>query len=127
MPARVLNKIKYWYMREPNRDSGRLQDIIEAADYISTFVEDVDYDSFVADKLRYFAVLKNVEIIGEAAYMISQSLKESHSEIPWNQMIKMRHILVHDYSSVLPEILWETASKDVPVLSKQIKELLTSV
>lgn len=111
-------------MREPSRDKGRLLDIIEAADYISTFVKELDYNSFVADKLRYFAVLKNVEIIGEAAYMISTSLKESHREIPWNQMTKMRHILVHDYSSVLPEILWDTAVRDIPVLEKQIKDLL---
>ena len=111
-------------MREPSRDQGRFLDIIQAADYISAFVKDVDYDGFVADKLRYFAVLKNVEIIGEAAYMISASLKEAHSEIPWDQITKMRHILVHDYSSVLPEILWETASRDIPVLRKQIKEIL---
>ena len=111
-------------MREPGRDKGRLLDIIEAADDVSAFVKGLGYDSFVADKLRYFAVLKNVEIIGEAAYMISSSLKESHSEIPWDQITKMRHVLVHDYSSVLPEILWETATRDIPVLKEQIRALL---
>lgn len=51
-------------MREPARDKGRLEDILEAADYINQFTEGVQYPSFLSDKLRYFAVLKNVEIVG---------------------------------------------------------------
>lgn len=75
------------------------------------------------DKLRYFAVLKNVEIIGEASYMLSSEFKEAHSEIPWKDIIKMRHVLVHGYAVVLPELLWQTALEDVPKLKKQIEEL----
>ena len=79
---------------------------------------------FLSDKMRYYAVLKNIEIIGEAAFMLTNDYKKSHPDIPWEQMVKMRHILVHDYATVLPEILWETATVDVPNLQQSIKEML---
>ena len=110
-------------MREPSRDPGRLADILNAANNVAAFVNGVGYEEFVSDKMRYYAVLKNVEIIGEAAYMLSKEFKDSHPFIPWNQIAKMRHILVHDYSSVLPTILWETAVCDVPELVEQIKQM----
>lgn len=114
-------------MREPARDKGRLEDILESIRYVKEFTEGINFNTFLADKLRYFAVLKNIEIIGEAAYMISLELKEKHPEIPWGPMIKMRHILVHGYASVLPEILWQTATEDVPLLLTQIETLLSSL
>ena len=107
-------------MREVERDPGRIQDMLEAADYIISFVEGLTYEQFFADKIRYFAVMKNVEILGEAANMLTEEFRVAHSEIPWKQVIKMRHVLVHGYSNILPEILWETATQDVP----QLKDLL---
>jgi uncharacterized protein with HEPN domain len=107
-------------MREVERDPGRIQDMLEAADYIISFVEGLTYEQFFADKIRYFAVMKNVEILGEAANMLTEEFRVTHSEIHWKQVIKMRHVLVHGYSNILPEILWETATQDVP----QLKELL---
>ena len=94
--------------------------MLEAADYIISFVEGLTYEQFLADKIRYFAVMKNVEILGEAANMLTEEFRTAHSEIPWKQVIRMRHVLVHGYSNVLPEILWETATQDVP----QLKGLL---
>ena len=76
------------------------------------------------DKLRYFAVVKNVEIIGEAAYMLSIPFKELHPEIPWNNIIRMRHVLVHGYATILPELLWHTALVEVPQLRLEIAHLL---
>lgn len=109
-------------MREPERDAGRIQDILTAAEYVSEFTKDLDFERFCTDKLRYFAILKNVEIIGEAAYMISEQYKESHPEIPWNDIIRMRHVLVHGYAVVLPEILWETVQVDIPLLVSLLKK-----
>ena len=82
-------------MREPERDLGRLQDV------------------------------KNVEIIGEAAYMLSLEFKEKHAHIPWNDIIRMRHVLVHGYATILPELLWHTALVDVPILKEQIESILS--
>ena len=113
-------------MREPERDFGRLQDIIQAANYIATFTEGCSQENLLADKLRYFAVVKNVEIIGEAAYMLSLEFKKKYSHIPWGDIISMRHVLVHGYATVLPELLWQTALTDVPQLKKQIEEIIES-
>lgn len=111
-------------MREPERDNGRLQDIIQAAKHIISFTEGLSYEELSSDKLRYFAVVKNVEIIGEAAYMLSLDFKEKHPDIPWNDIIRMRHVLVHGYATILPELLWHTALVDVPLLKKQIEACL---
>ena len=111
-------------MREPERDFGRLQDIIQAAENIISFTEGYSQEDLSSDKLRYFAVVKNVEIIGEASYMLSTVFKETHSDIPWNDIIRMRHVLVHGYATILPELLWHTALVDVPLLKKQIEAIL---
>lgn len=113
-------------MREPERDQGRLQDILSAADRISMFTEGLSKETLMNDKLRYYAVVKNVEIIGEAAYMLSLPFKEQHPEIPWNAIIKMRHVLVHGYATILPELLWHTALVEVPELKQEISRLLDS-
>ena len=111
-------------MRESECDKGRLMDIILAADNIISFTNELSLEELSVDKLRYFAVVKNVEIIGEASYMLSSDFKEAHNDIPWNDIIKMRHVLVHGYASVLPELLWQTALEDVPKLKVQIEALL---
>ena len=111
-------------MREPDRDLGRLQDIVQAATHIASFTEGYSQEELAGDKLRFFAVVKNVEIIGEAAYMLSLEFKEVHSEVPWNNIIRMRHVLVHGYATIIPELLWYTALVDVPILKKQVEEFI---
>lgn len=68
-----------------------------------------------------------VEIIGEAAYMITNDFKDTHTELPWRQMSGMRHILVHGYYTVRPEVLWEVIQNDIPamipILEKYLAEL----
>ena len=110
-------------MRDPERDPGRLQDIIQAANRIADFTSGFSKEQLLKDNLRFFAVVKNMEIIGEAAYMLSPAFKEEHSYIPWNDIIKMRHVLVHGYATILPELLWQSALNDVPVLRKQVESI----
>ena len=62
-----------------------------------------------------------LEIIGEAAFMLSLEFKEEHNEVPWNNIIRMRHVLVHGYATIIPELLWYTALVDVPILKKQVE------
>lgn len=111
-------------MREPERDPGRLQDILQAANDIISFTEGLSQEALASDKLRYFAVVKNVEIIGEAAYMLSLEFKEQHNDIPWKDIIRMRHVLVHGYATIQSDILWNTALYDVPRLKQQIEALV---
>ncbi|MBR5856406.1 MAG: DUF86 domain-containing protein [Bacteroidales bacterium] len=70
-------------MREQARDKGRLQDMIEAANNIAEFVAGVTFEQFVGNKMLFFAVMKNVEIIGEAAYMLTKEFQESHPQVRW--------------------------------------------
>lgn len=111
-------------MREPSRDKGRLEDIVCYAENVLSFVQGKTFEEFVSDKLLYFAVLKNVEIIGEAAYMLSKPFKDTHPELPWNEIIAMRHVLVHGYSNISDRNLWITATEDVLPLKLQVEEYL---
>ena len=87
-------------MREKIRDKGRLEHIIESIDYIFEFTKDVNLEEFSANKMMWFAVFKNLEIVGEACFMLTNELRENHSEIEWNKIIGLRHILVHGYYTI---------------------------
>ena len=114
-------------MREPERDFGRLQDIIQAANNIASFTDGFTQEDLAKDKLRYFAVVKNVEIIGEAAYMLSLEFKEHNRIIPWNDIIRMRHVLVHGYAQISDVDLWQTATNDIHPLCEQVKHYLEEI
>lgn len=111
-------------MRERLRDRGRLIDIQEYAANAMQFASDVSFEDFVKDRMRYFAIMKNVEIIGEAANMLTSDFRDLHKELPWEQIIGMRHILVHGYAQVSDIKLWRTVTKDLPMLHQFVSEWL---
>ena len=114
-------------MREKPRDKGRLQHMYAAIMNIKKFLTDRTADDFLSDAMLYFAVVKNMEIIGEAAYMLTLEFKESHPDTPWKDIINMRHILVHGYYQVDSREVWLTIKNDLPLLEKQIKQYLTEI
>lgn len=85
-------------MRELVRDKGRLEDIVEYSANVIKIIENVEFEEFSSNILIYFSTMKNVEIVGEAAYMLTKEFKASHPETPWKQVEGMRHVLVHGYS-----------------------------
>lgn len=111
-------------MRERARDKGRLQDIIEYSKNVTMLIDGYSFESLVSDKRTYYSVMKNVEIVGEAAYMLTKAFKEAHPETPWTVVQGMRHVLVHDYANIVPRILWGTATNDIPILRKQVEKYL---
>ena len=111
-------------MRERARDKGRLLDIIEYADNVTMLMEGYDLQKLVADKRTYFSVVKNVEVVGEAAYMLTKAFKRTHPEVPWKFIQGMRHVLVHDYANIVAETLYDTAINDIPVLRRQVAQYL---
>ena len=113
-------------MREAARDQQRLKHIIEPIDNIFEFISDKSFADFENEKMLRFAIIKNLEIVGEAAYMITPELKLQHHEIPWEDIVAMRHILVHDYYQIKNEIVWLTIQSDLPSLKKQIGQLILS-
>ena len=113
-------------MREKVNDRGRLEHILTAINNVEEFMEGRDYGLFMNDKILYFAIVKNVEIVGEAAYMLSLEFKAEHADTPWDQIEKMRHVLVHGYYQILPEVLWLTVKDDLPALKANVERYLLS-
>ena len=111
-------------MREPVRDPGRLEHMLQAIRRITQFVEGKSRNDIQQDGILYFAVVKNVEIIGEAAYMLSQEFKDAHPETPWKIIIGMRHFLVHGYYQVDSDEVWNVIDKDLKPLSAQLERYL---
>lgn len=114
-------------MREAVRDKERLLHILEAIGNIEEFTKDISRSMLFCDKMRYFAVVKNVEIIGEAANMLTIEFRSSHTELPWRAITGMRNVIVHDYVNIHEDLLWDTIQNDVPTLKKQIRIYLESM
>lgn len=111
-------------MREKPRDEGRLRHILHAIDNINRFMSQNSVDDLVEESPLYFAVIKNLEIIGEAAYMLTKEFRSSHSSTPWKQIIGMRHCLVHGYYQISIKETLDTIKDDLPILKIQIEEYL---
>ena len=111
-------------MREKLRDKGRIEDIIKYSENIRKMIEGVSFEKFQDDILIYFAVMKNVEIVGEAAFMLSAEFKETHPKTPWKVVQGMRHYLVHGYANIDIHELYSTAVNDIPILREQAEEYL---
>ena len=114
-------------MREPLRDSERLKHIIEAIDNIFEFINGKTFDEYRQNKMMRFAVVKNLEIVGEACYLISKVLKEQHPEIEWQDVIAMRHLLVHGYYHIRDEVVWSTIRDEIPQFKEQISLIKSKI
>ena len=108
-------------MREKIKDFDRLLHIKESIDNVFEFMEGKTVNDLSNDKLLFYGVVKNIEIIGEAAYMLTKEFIASHPETPWIDIIGMRHILVHGYYTASPLFIWDTYKNDLDVLKQQIE------
>ena len=111
-------------MRERARDKGRLEDIVEYSTNVTNLIEGYSLEALIADKRTYYSVMKNIEVVGEAAYMLTKAFKKSHPEIPWKVVQGMRHILVHDYANIDDKELYNTATNDMLPLRQQVEHYL---
>ena len=87
-------------------------------------LDDYDLAAFLADRVMLRAVERSVEIIGEAARRVSLTYQETHPEIPWREIIGQRNILAHEYGQIDHELLYRTATEDIPTLITTIEKLL---
>ncbi len=111
-------------MREQLRDRERLEHILAAIERIVRYTSNKSFDDLVSDDMMYYAVVKNIEIIGEAANMITDAFQISHPETPWKKVKGMRNYIVHEYFQVDDIIVWEVATKDLIVLKNQITKYI---
>ena len=114
-------------MREKIKDFDRLLHIKESIDNVFEFMEGKTVNDLANDKLLFYGVVKNVEIIGEAAYMLTKEFIASHPETPWIDIIGMRHILVHGYYTASPLFIWDTYKNDLDVLKQQIEVYISEL
>lgn len=114
-------------MRDHSKDRGRLEDILKYAQNVELIVKDISFDAFTKDIRIYYSVMKNVEIIGEAANMLTRHFRETYTELPWRQIVSMRNVLVHGYAQVSDTDLWQTATNDIQPLRKQVQQYLSEI
>jgi uncharacterized protein with HEPN domain len=104
-----------------------LKDILDSINDIESFVGDMSFEDFKRDKKTIYAVVRGIEVMGEAAKKIPKTLKDKYREIPWKKMAGMRDKLIHEYFGVDVEILWETIKDDLPSIKPLVQELLKSM
>lgn len=112
-------------MREKVRDRGRLEHILEAIESKEEFHAQYTFEDIKKNELIFYGFTKLVEVIGEAVYMLSAEFRDSHSDVNWRQIERMRHILVHGYYTIDPESLWDTIEVDIPELKPWIVKYLS--
>ncbi len=111
-------------MREKPRDRERLSHMIEAIDNIFEFINGKSFEVYRNDKMLRFAIIKNMEIVGEAANLLTKEFKSHHPSVEWDDMIGMRHILVHGYYQIKDEIIWATMETELQPLREKILSIL---
>ena len=101
-------------------DADFVNDIREAIRRISSYLGDMSYEAFARDTKTQDAVIRNVEIIGEAAKGVSEELRVENPHIPWKSMAGMRDRLIHHYFGANLDVVWQVASTELPELAPEL-------
>ncbi len=101
-----------------------LRDMLDNANRAMRFAEGMDYLSFTNDEKSVYAVIRAVEIIGEATRNIPDEVRTKYPEIPWQDAADMRNKLVHRYFGINLEVIWQTLNEDLPMLSDALQEII---
>jgi uncharacterized protein with HEPN domain len=106
------------------RDPAYLEHMLEALERIRRYVGRKRRAGFLGDTLLQDAVIRNIEIVGEAASRVSPEFAAQHAEIPWRAIVGMRHRLIHGYLKVNLHTVWEVVERDLPALAPRFRALL---
>jgi uncharacterized protein with HEPN domain len=101
------------------------QDILETITYLEIFTDGVDFEEFEDNPEKLFAVVKAIEIIGEAIKKVPAEIRSQYPEIPWQDIARMRDFLVHRYWRIDSRVVWSTVQEGIPLLKTVIAELAT--
>jgi uncharacterized protein with HEPN domain len=103
-----------------------LGDILEAIRRARLYVADIDYDAFMQDIKAQDAVVRTLEVIGEATKRLSADLRERHPEVPWKNMAGLRDKLIHEYFGVNFDVVWQVVTGELPGLALQVEQILAT-
>lgn len=111
-------------MKEEARNKGRLEHMLEASTQLLEFQNDGKIETLKEKTIEYFGVSRLLEIIGEAAYMLTDDFKSQHPDTNWKGITGLRHVLVHGYYSINLDHMRNIIKDDLPDLHRQIEEYL---
>ena len=102
-----------------------LEDILEAIGKIHRYTKELSQEVFSSDEKTLDAVVRNLEIIGEAIKKVPGKIRSKHSEVEWKRIAGLRDILIHEYFGIDVAIIWDIVQNKLPVLEKQINQILS--
>ena len=100
-----------------------IADVLEAAGKIKTYTEGLSFEKFLADSKTIDAVIRNFEVIGEAANRLPDDFREKHSSVDWFRIIGFRNRIIHDYMGIDYQIVWTIIQKDLAPLESEIRKI----
>lgn len=101
-----------------------LQDILDSLANIKEYTKELSFEGFAADQKTVDAVVRNIEIVGEATRNIPEEIKEGNPDVPWKRIMDMRNRVIHEYFGVDLEILWKTVTEDLDFLEEKVKKII---
>lgn len=114
-------------MRERRGAAMHLRDILDAMDAIESYVKGMTFEQFSTDRRTFDAVVRNLEVMGEAVKNLPQDLREGHPEVPWREVAGMRDKVAHAYFGVSHEIIWRTIRTRFGAFRKSIEGCLSGL
>ena len=109
------------------KDIDLIQDIKECIKRIASYTQDIGYDEFESDLKTQDAVVRNLEVMGEAVKSLSKELKKNYSDIPWKNIAGTRDKLIHDYFGLNIDIVWNIAKEELPDLILKINDIIRNM
>ena len=104
-----------------------LKDIVSNIETAERFITGISFEEFISDERTNYAVVRCLEIIGEAARRIPAGLRNKYPDIPWKTMVGTRNVIIHEYASVDLTEVWKTTKNNLPPLKKQILKILSDL
>jgi uncharacterized protein with HEPN domain len=101
-----------------------LKDILDAIEKVEQFVEGMDFGKFSSDSKTLFAVIRALEIIGEASKKVPEVIKRQNPDLPWRGMAGIRDKLIHEYFGLNLQVVWKTVNEDIPKLKPIISVII---
>lgn len=96
----------------------------QAIERVLRYADGKSYADFLSNDMMYYAIVKNIEILGEASHMLTQEFRDNHPETPWRMVNGMRNYIVHEYFQVDTQVVWDVVTSDLPILQKQIERYI---